>query len=285
KLHNDMNLLIFVLFIYAIFTKTHSQRHCQFKPRFLRYYKIRNCYKSTLPVIAWANTPTLRSCIKFARHRNALAFNFSPMEAINYRNDFTSNCQALGCPEIGNSSTFVMDVAFDYYSAYGNWNKTENATCIKSLGIFSLITEKQNYNKSIESCQNIGADLADVSSEVRTNYLSNYINNTIQNWYKAAYVGLDDIQEEGIFRTVSGTLLTCFRYRAWGPGHPRSKHKSEDCVILDSDKMWRVVKCRTKLQALCEFYPEKPAELIDYENITCNYILDKSKYKNLSTNQ
>lgn len=141
--------------------------------------------------------------------------------------------------------------------------------CIKSVGLFGLIEKRHNYTKSIEKCRELGGDLANVLSETRTNHLSQYINDTLQDWYKVAYTGLNDIQEEGNFRTLSGSMLSCFRYRAWGPGHPRSKNRNEDCVVLDSDAMWRVVKCRTKLPALCEFTPGEPVEEIDFHNTTC----------------
>ncbi|KAJ8978766.1 hypothetical protein NQ317_017489 [Molorchus minor] len=240
-----MNFLTLAVMFYFACNKIFSREHCQSNSRIFNYYKIRNCHKSTLHITGLTNTLTLKDCKQFARQRNALAFNFSPKRATQFRKRYVrNNCQALGCPEISNSSTLVMDLAFDYYSAYGNWNR---------------------------------ADLADVLTEVRTNQLSDYINDTIQEWYKAAFVGLDDTEEEGNFRTVSGITLKCFRYRAWGPGQPISRHRNEDCVILDSDKMWRVVSCSIELPALCEFYPEAPSESIDYRNVTCEGILDKSQ--------
>ncbi|KAJ8955561.1 hypothetical protein NQ318_001391 [Aromia moschata] len=190
--------------------------------RIPKYYKVRTCYKSTLSMIAWTNTATLKGCTEFAKSRNALAFNFSPQEAAKYRQSYARNCQALGCPEIGNSSTLVIDMGYDYYTAYGNWNR---------------------------------------------------------DWYKAAYIGLDDIEEEGNFRTVTDTAIRCFRYRAWGPGHPISKHGSEDCVVLDSDRMWRVVPCDIELLALCEFYPVEPLEMAEFEDMTCANISNKRKKK------
>lgn len=95
---------------------------------------------------------------------------------------------------------------------------------------------------------------------------------------------MDDIQMEGKFQIASGTLITCSRFRAWAPGHPRSKHKSEDCVILESFRTWRTVKCKVKLFALCEFYPEKPMKLMENEmakNVSCKNIRKKSMSDNL----
>lgn len=100
----------------------YSKRHCNDKEIFLRYFKIKNCYKSSLSVTVRLNVEDIKDCIKSARERNALAFNFSPEEGNSYLRNGWRNCEILGCSEIGNSTTLVPDMAFDYYSAYGNWN-------------------------------------------------------------------------------------------------------------------------------------------------------------------
>lgn len=123
------------------------------------------------------------------------------------------------------------------------------------MGIFHLFQDKMNYIDSVSACQCIGGDLANVVSEARTNALSLLLSNKLMDWQKVAYVGLDDRQKEGRFVTSSGNFLSCYKYRAWGPGQPRSQHRTEDCVLLDSDRTWRVVNCNLKFPALCEIYP------------------------------
>ncbi|KAL3283255.1 hypothetical protein HHI36_006403 [Cryptolaemus montrouzieri] len=222
-----------------------------------------------------------KDCKKFARERMGMAFNFSPLEAKNIKTKDTlfENCEVLGCPELGNSTTLLPNDMYDYYSAFGNMNTTTNATCIRSTGIFAVMHIKGNYTETISNCQNIGADLADVLSEIRTNQLASLINTTVGTWYKASYVGLDDIMNEGIFESSSGNFLHCTEYRAWGPGHPRSKRKSEDCVILDIDKTWKVVPCGVRLTGVCEFFPEAPTiNELDF-TYKCNKIQSKRKKK------
>lgn len=133
-----------------------------------------------------------------------------------------------------------------------------NATCIPSVGIFKLYATKENYTSAITKCQINGGDLANIVTEERTNALSDLIKVSLKLWYKAAYVGLDDITKEGQYETSSDEPLSCFKYRAWAPGHPRSKHKHDDCVILDDERSWRVVNCKEKLPFLCELFPEEP---------------------------
>lgn len=155
---------------------------------------------------------------------------------------------------------------------------TQNTTCIKSVGVFLLNKEKRNYTEAISFCQQWGGDLAHVLSESRTNILSNVIASEIQEWYKAAYVGLDDIEVEGLFRTPLGTPLNCFKYRAWAPSQPRNKSRRDDCVILDHDKSWKVVNCKHKLPFICELYPNDISSSDDFtEKPKCTGLKDISK--------
>lgn len=104
--------------------------------------------------------------------------------------------------------------------------------------------------------------------------LSNVIQSEIQEWYKAAYIGLDDMKVEGLFRTPLGTPLNCFKYRAWAPSHPRNKSRRDDCVILDNEKSWKVVNCKHKLPFICELYPDKVVpedDLLSKPNCTSMY--------------
>ncbi|XP_057672441.1 uncharacterized protein LOC130903984 isoform X1 [Diorhabda carinulata] len=221
---------------------------------------MKNCHRSTLlPVIFWGNANKVEDCMAHARQKKGMAFNFSPLDGRKYSKRFTPPCQVLGCPEIAKSSTLIEDVAFDYYSVYGNWSITENSTCIKSIGLFTLLHQKQNYTKSIDACQKLGADIADVTSDIRTRRLSEIIDN-LNGWYNVAYVGLDDMYEEGNFVTSFDVPLKCVPFRSWAPGHPISDTNKHNCVVLDANQLWRVVDCRRKFPVLCELLPQKPKE-------------------------
>lgn len=124
--------------------------------------------------------------------------------------------------------------------------------------MFRLFQEKENYTNAIESCQQVGAELANVLSETRTNMISNIIA-SITDWFRVAYIGLDDIQQEGEYRTPLGDSMTCYKWRAWSPGHPRSVIKSDDCVVLDTERSWKVVNCKIKLPFICEYYHMAPS--------------------------
>lgn len=99
-----------------------------------RFYKIRSCHRSNTTIIGAGNFANITQCIKFARERNGLALNFSPptRNARSYYsrlvNGYSFNCQILECPEIGNLTTLVKDVNYDYYSMYGIINGKTNIT-------------------------------------------------------------------------------------------------------------------------------------------------------------
>lgn len=153
---------------------------------------------------------------------------------------------------------------------------TENATCVKSLGLFVTLDQEQTYLSSIKSCQDIGGDLADVTTETRTKYLSTIVNNTLDLIYKVAFVGLDDIGSKKLLVTAFGMPLTCSRYRAWAPGHPRFEHVPNSCVILGTDRMWSLVDCDRELPALCEIFPEPPQLNLAPESPKCDQFKNKS---------
>lgn len=121
--------------------------------------------------------------------------------------------------------------------------------------MFYLIQEKMNYIDAVSACQRMGGDLANVVSETRMYLLSLVLSNRITDWHKVAYIGLDDRKKEGRFVTSSGNHLSCYKYRAWGPGQPTARQRNEDCVLLDSEEVWRVVDCRLRFPVLCEIYP------------------------------
>lgn len=91
-----------------------------------RFYRVRSCHRSKSRIIGARNVLNLTECANFAKQRNALAFNFSPTAGAgadkNRQVSYAASCQILGCPEIGNMSTLVSDIDFDYYSAFANLN-------------------------------------------------------------------------------------------------------------------------------------------------------------------
>lgn len=87
-----------------------------------RFYKMKNCRRSTQRIVGAANFANLSECVRYARNRRALAFNFSPVSSgfTGREIGYASSCQLLGCPELGNGTSLIKDVNYDYYSVFGN---------------------------------------------------------------------------------------------------------------------------------------------------------------------
>lgn len=120
-----------------------------------------------------------------------------------------------------------------------------------------MIHTKLNYSEAVENCQSIYSDLAHVLTETRTTSLAKMLA-FLTDWYKAAYIGLDDRKIEGQYETPLGDPINCYKYRAWSPGQPRNVIKSDDCVILEDTKTWKIVNCKHQMASICELYPTPP---------------------------
>lgn len=141
--------------------------------------------------------------------------------------------------------------------------------------MFRLFEKRANYTEAMEICRQEGGELANILTSARTNGLSNMVSSINE---RKAYVGMDDIEHEGKFMTVSGKLLSCFEYRAWAPGEPRSRRKSDDCVVIDGQRGWRVVNCARRLPFICELIPKGPFPIPDDKNVNrCDIDLSNRK--------
>lgn len=112
--HSTLVVLL-PIFVYAVY-------ECIDHVPLTRYYRVKGCRRSTQRIIGAANFANLSECENYARKRKALAFNFSPVTSkfTGREIGYASNCQLLGCPEIGNASSLIKDTNYDYYSIFAN---------------------------------------------------------------------------------------------------------------------------------------------------------------------
>ncbi|XP_013147060.1 PREDICTED: pulmonary surfactant-associated protein A [Papilio polytes] len=211
------------------------------------YYHVKKCHRSKLNVLAKGNYPKLSNCKRFALEKKGLSFNFSPQAREGRLED---TCEVLQCAEISTGLLRNNDSRYDYYSLFGNLSL--NSTCVPSLGMFYFISKRGNYSESVEVCRNKNGVLADVTTEYRTNALAKLLADV---GGEEAYINLKrDISSD--FITTNGDLLDCTSYRAWAPGHPKKRGKT-DCVTITRHQTWRSVSCEVRLAAICEIIPGK----------------------------
>lgn len=110
---------VFVLVFLALVL---PDKTCRKENKTLRYLKTKTCHRSNQVLISSSQVTTMKECSSFANRKKALAFNYSPHNAMKFLPKLRKNCEALGCPEIGETKTLVKDLAYDYYSAYENSN-------------------------------------------------------------------------------------------------------------------------------------------------------------------
>lgn len=266
------------------------------------FHPLRHCQRSNKTVIALYNVESQEDCAEHARNVRGLAFNFSPSDrkinlierergnekAMGEDEDFY-NCELLECPEHRNYSTMVNDTRFDYYSLYTHpprelspknfhspsfYRKfhlaSENATCVKSVGMFMLSNERANYSVAYNICSSFGGNLAHVATEERNIELAMLLKITTNSSLKerTAYVGLNETSPDKFF-TSCKVPLTCFIYRAWAPGHPPEIRKP-GCVAITPEASWKVFNCNRKLLFVCELLTSGPNPYVNNLNQTCS---------------
>ncbi|XP_075991766.1 uncharacterized protein LOC142987100 [Anticarsia gemmatalis] len=220
-----------------------------------KYHLMDKCYRSKLGVVAKGNFSSVTSCQRLGIEKKGLAINFSPPEAWEEGNETLQyTCEVLKCAEADGGLSLVNDTRFDYYSIYAKPLPHVNSTCVPAIGMFYLITKKQNYTLAARECKNITAAPADILSEQRTDALAQLLAGASVD---AAFVGLRSKNGSG-FVSSTGDSLECTTYRAWAPGHPRRYRNKFDCVLITRQRTWRSAPCKASYPILCELIPGGP---------------------------
>jgi hypothetical protein len=91
---------------------------------------------------------------------------------------------------------------------------------------YLLRTSQLGWAAARSACQQWGGDLASVGSATENTIVGDLISCA---GFAAAYIGLNDIDEEGVFVWSTGEPLS---YSNWNLGSPHSDGENRDCVIL-----------------------------------------------------
>lgn len=87
-----------------------------------KFKLIRRNSRSTEFILSQKLLSNIEQCRKFARLKNALAFNFYSIDNSQNSNikvdEDQHNCQVIGCPETPIRNSLVSDEKFSYYSLY-----------------------------------------------------------------------------------------------------------------------------------------------------------------------
>ncbi|KAJ8729706.1 hypothetical protein PYW08_001287 [Mythimna loreyi] len=182
------------IFLLAVFSTTlkiviaDSKCSVDAPARSPKYHLIEKCYRSKLGMVSKANYKSLTSCQRLGIEKKGLAINYSPPEAWSEGNETVGyTCEVLKCAESDGGLSMVDDSRYDYYSIYAKPIPHVNSSCVPALGMFFIITKKQNYTLGLRECKNLSSLPADVTSEQRTDALAQLL---LGNSIEMAFVGM-----------------------------------------------------------------------------------------------
>ena len=106
---------------------------------------------------------------------------------------------------------------------------------------------KSTWDSARISCQLLGkaSHLVKIETKEENDYLKKQFGG-YDSW-----IGLSDVEREGTFRWVDGSLVG-FSY--WYPGKPNNSGQNEDCVYIENsyNNMWNDAPCTINMYFICE---------------------------------
>ncbi|KAK7891327.1 hypothetical protein WMY93_023290 [Mugilogobius chulae] len=103
----------------------------------------------------------------------------------------------------------------------------------------------QSWQESRKYCQQRGADLIIINNVQEQEFATNVFG-------QGVWIGLSDLEQEGVWRWVDGSLLNA---SFWYSGEPNGMHEDEDCSQLNcqfASKNWNDRDCGYGAKSLCE---------------------------------
>ncbi|XP_023807781.1 collectin-11 isoform X2 [Oryzias latipes] len=114
--------------------------------------------------------------------------------------------------------------------------------------VYLLVKEEKPYSDAKVSCQARGGHLAMPKDEGANQVIAGYITEAS---LSRVYIGIHDLDREGIFTYVDRSPMTTFS--RWRKGEPNNAYDDEDCAEMTASGEWTDVACHLTMYFICEF--------------------------------
>lgn len=117
--------------------------------------------------------------------------------------------------------------------------------------IYLLVKEEKRFSEAELHCRARGGHLAMPRDESANAAIAAYVS---QAGLSRVYIGLQDLEREGVFAYVDGSPMTTFS--RWRKGEPNNAYDEEDCGEMVASGEWTDVACQPTMFFVCEFDKE-----------------------------
>ncbi|KAM4749165.1 hepatic lectin-like [Rhinophrynus dorsalis] len=160
----------------------------------------------------------------------------SQAESSKELSDFKNNVAEL------TSKMAKLEAATKKETCEANWLEFEGSC-------YYISQTKSNWMKARSVCERKQSYLAVITSENEQKFLTEKTATGIGSRY---WIGLNDMEEEGVWTWVDGTNYTT-SYKFWKKGEPNNDKRNEDCAHMWTRGEWNDVHCTyDQCYAICE---------------------------------
>uniref|UniRef100_A0A3Q2EEW5 Collectin-11 n=1 Tax=Cyprinodon variegatus TaxID=28743 RepID=A0A3Q2EEW5_CYPVA len=114
--------------------------------------------------------------------------------------------------------------------------------------VYLLVKEEKSYADAEAYCQARGGHLAMPKDDGANALIAGYITEA---GLSRVYIGIHDLDREGVFTYVDGSPMTTFS--KWRKGEPNDAFDDEDCSEMVASGEWTDVACHPTMFFICEF--------------------------------
>ncbi|KAG9466814.1 hypothetical protein GDO78_016033, partial [Eleutherodactylus coqui] len=107
---------------------------------------------------------------------------------------------------------------------------------------------EENFENSQKTCKEAGGVLATPRNAAENSAAQEILHTKGES--AKAFLGISDLQVEGIFRYISGEKIL---FTNWNLGEPNNSKDNEDCVEVQDNGKWNDIPCNLLRLVICEF--------------------------------